>query len=96
MSDPTPTIGVTLKLYASLGIHLPDGAARNEAGVTVLCAGVAVDDDGRLVTAGGRVLNVIGQGPDIATARTRAYTALSRITWPGLHHRTDIAGEITS
>ena len=35
MSDLTATIGVTLKLYASLGIYLPDGATRNEASVTV-------------------------------------------------------------
>lgn len=71
-------------------------AARAGAGVTVLCAGVAADGDGRLVTAGGRVLNVIGQGPDVAAARTLAYNALSRITWPGLHHRTDIAEGVTS
>jgi len=70
--------------------------ARAQAGATVLCAGVAVDDDGRLVTAGGRVLDVIGEGPDVATARTRAYAALSRITWSGLHHRTDIAEGVSS
>ena len=69
-------------------------AARASEGATVLCAGVGVDDDGRLVTAGGRVLDVVGQGPDITTARTRAYAALGAITWPGLLHRTDIAGEV--
>lgn len=60
-------------------------------GVTVLCAGVATDDDGRLVTAGGRVLDLVGIGPDAATARARAYAAVDVITWPGEHHRTDIA-----
>ncbi len=35
MDDRPLTISVTLKLYASLGIHLPDHAARNEAGVAV-------------------------------------------------------------
>ncbi len=35
MSDPVEQIPVTLKLYASLGIHLPDGASRNEASVRV-------------------------------------------------------------
>ncbi len=65
--------------------------ARGIAGAEVLCAGVAADDHGRLVTAGGRVLDVIGRGPDAATARRQAYVALSHISWPGLHHRTDIA-----
>jgi len=65
-------------------------------GATVLCAGVAADPDGRLVTAGGRVLDVVGQGPDIATARARAYASLARVAWPGRHHRTDIAREVTS
>ena len=66
-------------------------AARDVAGVTVLCAGVAADDAGRLVTAGGRVIDVVGQGPDVATARARAYEAVAHLAWPGMHHRTDIA-----
>jgi phosphoribosylamine---glycine ligase len=66
-------------------------AARAVPGATVLCAGVAAGDDGRLRTAGGRVLNVIGQGPDVAAARATAYEALGQLSWPGLHHRTDIA-----
>jgi phosphoribosylamine---glycine ligase len=66
-------------------------AARAVPGATVLCAGVAAGDSGRLRTAGGRVLNVVGQGPDLAAARATAYEALGHIRWPGLHHRTDIA-----
>jgi phosphoribosylamine--glycine ligase len=68
-------------------------AARADAGASVHCAGVAVDERGRLVTAGGRVLNVIGRGPDVPAARRVAYEALAHLSWPGLHHRTDIAGE---
>jgi phosphoribosylamine--glycine ligase len=68
-------------------------AARAVAGASVHCAGVAVDERGRLVTAGGRVLNVIGRGPDVPAARRVAYEALAHLSWPGLHHRTDIAGE---
>jgi phosphoribosylamine--glycine ligase len=60
-------------------------------GVTVFCAGVARNGDGELVTAGGRVLNVVGRGPDLASARDRAYAGVAEITWPGMHHRTDIA-----
>ncbi|HEU5151819.1 MAG TPA: phosphoribosylamine--glycine ligase [Iamia sp.] len=64
--------------------------ARAVPGADVLCAGVALDAEGRLVTAGGRVLDVVGRGPDGATARANAYRALSAISWPGMHHRTDI------
>jgi phosphoribosylamine--glycine ligase len=63
------------------------------AGATVFCAGVASGSDGALVTAGGRVLDVTAMGPTVAVARARAYTAAGRISWPGLHHRTDIAQE---
>jgi phosphoribosylamine--glycine ligase len=63
-------------------------------GVTVYCAGVGQDDRGRLVTAGGRVLNVTGMGATVAEARARAYEAVGRLHWPGLHHRRDIA-EVT-
>jgi phosphoribosylamine--glycine ligase len=61
---------------------------------TVLCAGVLQDGDA-LVTAGGRVLNVIGQGPDVDAARAVAYEALAHLSWPGLHHRSDIAAEVS-
>ena len=65
--------------------------ARAVEGVDVLCAGVGRNATGDLVTAGGRVLNVVGRGPDVDTARARAYDAIARISWPGMHHRTDIA-----
>jgi len=63
-------------------------------GVDVLCAGVAEGRDGHLVTAGGRVLEIVGRGPDVPAARARAYAAVGCLSWPGLHHRTDIAKEI--
>ncbi len=75
-------------------IHGLDAASRVE-GVTVFCAGVAADGDGRLVTSGGRVLDVTALGPDIATARQRAYQAVACLSWPGLHVRTDIAANPT-
>ncbi|MEZ5179722.1 MAG: phosphoribosylglycinamide synthetase C domain-containing protein [Acidimicrobiales bacterium] len=66
-------------------------AAAAVPGVTVLSAGVGADADGRRITAGGRVLDVIGRGPDAATARAGAYEAVACLSWPGMHHRTDIA-----
>ena len=71
-------------------------AAAATSDVDVLCAGVTAGSDGALVTAGGRVLNVVGRGPDVSTARARAYEALGRLSWPGMHHRTDIAREVTT
>ncbi len=62
-------------------------------GVDVFCAGVARDEQGRLVTGGGRVLGVVGHGDDLVLARTRAYEAVARISWPGMHYRSDIARE---
>ena len=73
-----------------------DLAARVE-GVSIFCAGVAradggsVGEAGPLVTAGGRVLDVTAMGPDIATARSRAYQAVACLSWPGMHVRSDIA-----
>ncbi len=63
-------------------------------GVTVYHAGVALDHDGRLVTAGGRVLALTGQAPTLAEARARAYGAVGRVSWSGMQHRTDIGGDI--
>jgi phosphoribosylamine--glycine ligase len=59
--------------------------------VEVTHAGTARQEDGAIVTAGGRVLNVTALGPDPATARSAAYAAADRITFEGRQRRTDIA-----
>ena len=59
-------------------------------GVHVLHAGTALRD-GALVSAGGRVLSVVGTGADLTAARATAYAGVERIRLPGSHHRTDIA-----
>ncbi len=56
----------------------------------VVHAGTA-EVDGRIVTAGGRVLNLTGQGPDPASARRRAYDAAEAVEFEGRQMRTDIA-----
>jgi len=80
-------------------------AANAEEQVTVFCAGVASVAGGgngagstaqrgqSLSTAGGRVLAVTGQGPDLATARRRAYAGVAHIDWPGRYVRLDVAAE---
>ncbi len=99
MDDAAVTVVVAAEGYPGsprLGdeIHGLDAASRVE-GVTVFCAGVAAGGDGRLLTSGGRVLDVTALGPDIATARQRAYQAVACLSWPGLHVRTDIAAKPT-
>jgi phosphoribosylamine--glycine ligase len=65
--------------------------AERISGAYVLHAGTATDRGGRLVTAGGRVLNVVGTGPDLASARAVAYAAAGRIRIRGAWFRKDIA-----
>jgi len=59
-------------------------------GVVVFHAGTKRREDGALVAAGGRVLNVCARGRDFAEARMRAYAAIAAIDWPEGFHRTDI------
>jgi phosphoribosylamine--glycine ligase len=68
-----------------------DDAARLE-GVTVLHAGTSFSD-GKLVTAGGRVLTVVGTAPDYPLAISRAYDAVSRISFDGMQFRRDIGAK---
>ncbi len=66
-------------------------AAAEVPGVVVLHAGTALDASGQLVSAGGRVLDVVAVGSTLAKARQAAYDAVAVIDLPGSHHRTDIA-----
>ena len=56
----------------------------------VLHAGTARDADGAIVSSGGRVLSVVGTGPDLDAARAAAYDLVRSIRLPGSHFRTDI------
>jgi phosphoribosylamine---glycine ligase len=57
----------------------------------VLHAGTRRREDGAVVSAGGRVLSVVGTGQDLAAARADAYAKVARVHLPGSRHRTDIA-----
>lgn len=59
-------------------------------GVKVFHAGTKLVD-GKIVTAGGRVLNVSALGTDFTDARAKAYTAIDKIHFDGMHYRKDIA-----
>ncbi|MDQ3105000.1 MAG: phosphoribosylamine--glycine ligase, partial [Actinomycetota bacterium] len=65
-------------------------AAEALDGVHVVHAGTERRAGG-LISAGGRVLSVVGVGLDVAAARARAYAGVERINLTGSHHRTDVA-----
>ena len=67
--------------------------AERVPGAYVLHAGTGTDRGGRLVSTGGRVLNVVGTGADLRAARTVAYQAAERIRMRGGWFRRDIAAE---
>jgi phosphoribosylamine--glycine ligase len=71
--------------------HPIDGLDRVPDDVLVFHAGTTHDDAGRVVTAGGRVLTVVGGGPDLASARDRAYAGAAAISFPTMQMRQDIA-----
>jgi phosphoribosylamine--glycine ligase len=58
---------------------------------SVFHAGTRPGEDGRVVTAGGRVLGVTAMDGTVELARSRAYEAVAHLRWPGMQHRTDIA-----
>jgi phosphoribosylamine--glycine ligase len=60
-------------------------------GSYLLHAGTARASDGSLLSAGGRVLNAVGSGPDLATARAAAYEVATKVTLRGAWYRRDIA-----
>jgi phosphoribosylamine---glycine ligase len=66
---------------------LDDAAQMPDA--SVFHAGTALRD-GRVVTAGGRVLTVAGRGPSHRAAIDAAYAATARIHFDGMHYRKDI------
>jgi phosphoribosylamine--glycine ligase len=78
----------------------PDNARRGDAiggidearqaEVLVFGAGIASNSDGELVTAGGRVLTVVGCGPTVAAAAEAAYDAAAHIDFAGKWLRRDI------
>jgi phosphoribosylamine--glycine ligase len=63
----------------------------SDSGAEVFHAGTSLDDEGRIVSSGGRVLSVTAHGETLAAARRHAYAAVDLIRLEGSHHRRDIA-----
>jgi phosphoribosylamine---glycine ligase len=67
--------------------------AAEMAGVLVFHSGTKIDAasrHNRPVTAGGRVLTIVGRGDSYEDAIARAYEGVSRISFQGMHYRSDI------
>jgi phosphoribosylamine---glycine ligase len=93
--DPRPALGVVMAAAGYPGkpksgdaiAGLDGGFGRD---VKVFHAGTRLDAEGRVVTAGGRVLTVCALGDDLGQARGRAYAAAERIRFDGAFFRRDI------
>ncbi|HYZ18348.1 MAG TPA: phosphoribosylamine--glycine ligase [Gaiellaceae bacterium] len=91
------TVALVAERYPEAGdVGSPiEGVDEAEAdGAIVFHAGTAARD-GRLVTNGGRILNVTALGENVEEARVRAYAACAQISFPGKRYRTDV-GERTA
>ncbi len=95
--DWSPAAAVTLVLASAGYPESPRtgdpiaGLDAVPAGIEVTHAGTTRREDGAIVTAGGRVLNVTALGADVAAARAAAYAAADAISFEGRQLRGDIA-----
>jgi phosphoribosylamine--glycine ligase len=80
--------GYPASVQTGLPITGLDDAAQM-SGVDVFHAATAIAD-GKLVTAGGRVLTVVGRGQTFEDAIARAYDGVQRIGFDGMQYRRDI------
>src|SRR5712691_5163991 len=97
--SPTDDAAVTVVLAAGnypaqgdIGSPIDGVEAAEATGALVFHAGTALRGD-RLVTNGGRILNVTARGETVADARERTYSACGLISFPGMRFRRDIAEE---
>jgi phosphoribosylamine--glycine ligase len=95
--DATNEVTVAVTLAAAgypesprTGDEIRGIAAARASGALVFGAGVDNDTEGSLVTRGGRVLTVVGRGPDLGSAADQAYEAADRISFAGKQRRRDI------
>ena len=95
--EAAPTAAVAVVLAAGgypddpeSGIPIGGVEVAGATGALVFHAGTALRH-GQLVSAGGRVLNVVGTGDTVSDAREQAYAAVEQIDFPGAQFRNDIA-----
>ena len=95
LPDPRPAVCVVMASGGypgsyETGYEITGIADAEAAGAVVFHAGTQLRD-GKLVTAGGRVLGVTAQGKDLKEAQANAYAAVKKIQFKAAHYRGDIA-----
>ncbi|MDQ2880916.1 MAG: phosphoribosylamine--glycine ligase [Actinomycetota bacterium] len=88
--DPGAAVVVVMAAEGYPGTPRTGDVITGADGPGVLHAGTRRRDDGAVVSAGGRVLSVLGTGADLAAAREHAYQRVQQVHLPGGHYRTDI------
>ncbi|MGH3936156.1 MAG: phosphoribosylamine--glycine ligase [Pseudonocardiaceae bacterium] len=88
--DPGAAVAVVVAAEGYPGTPRIGDVVSGANGVGVLHAGTRRRADGAVVSAGGRVLTVIGTGVDLAAAREQAYQRVKQVHLPGAHYRGDI------
>lgn len=96
--NPQAALGVVMAAGGYPGVYdkgqvIEGLEAAAGTGAKVFHAGTALDADGQVVTAGGRVLCVTAVGDDVAAAQAGAYAAADKICWEGVHLRRDIGAK---
>ena len=98
--DPRPALGVVMAAGGYPGDYAKgdviEGLPEQEsADLKVFHAGTAINQ-GRAVTAGGRVLCISALGTTVSEAQKKAYEQVKRIKWPGAFYRIDIGHRATT
>ncbi|AWH26810.1 phosphoribosylamine--glycine ligase [Stenotrophomonas sp. YAU14D1_LEIMI4_1] len=92
--DPRPSLGVVLaaRPYPESPItgDVISGLADVPASAKVFHAGTALDAQGQVLSAGGRVLCVAALGDSVRDAQANAYAGVAKVSWANEFHRTDI------
>ncbi len=92
--DPRPSLGVVLaaKPYPETPVvgDVISGLADVPESAKVFHAGTALDADGNVLSAGGRVLCVAALGDSVSDAQQHAYAGVAKIHWANEFHRNDI------
>ncbi|MGH3872504.1 MAG: phosphoribosylamine--glycine ligase [Pseudonocardiaceae bacterium] len=88
--DPGVAVAVVVAAGGYPGSPRTGDVLTGATGPGVLHAGTRRRDDGAVVSAGGRVLTVIGTGADLTAAREQAYRRVEQVRLAGAHYRGDI------
>ncbi|HET9258240.1 MAG TPA: phosphoribosylglycinamide synthetase C domain-containing protein, partial [Pseudonocardiaceae bacterium] len=88
--DPGAAVVVVVAAEGYPGVVRTGDVITGSMGAGILHAGTRRREDGAIVSAGGRVLSVVGTGVDLLAARKQAYQRVEQIHLPGGHFRGDI------